>query len=72
MAEWNQCYYCGKYLPEKQITYDHYVPKHKGGEKFVVSCFICNNMKCSAPIELFREWMGVEKFYGELQGWKPW
>ena len=72
MAEWNQCYYCGRPLRRSQITFDHVIPQTFGGDKIVTSCAPCNNRKGHETLDWFRESMGVEQFFGELQGWQPW
>jgi 5-methylcytosine-specific restriction endonuclease McrA len=44
-----KCQYCGKQLPMSQLTYDHVVPKSKGGKKvwdnIVMACSVCNPKK---------------------------
>lgn len=46
-----QCYYCGVTLTRRghhKITWDHRVPKSKGGngkENLVPACFVCNQDK---------------------------
>jgi len=78
MAQWNQCFYCGCHLiftkkdHQRQRTVDHVTPRSSGGDKFVDSCKRCNNLKGQSNIEDFREWMKLDKFYGELRGWEPW
>ena len=71
MAEWNQCFYCGLQLTKKTITIDHFEPKAFGGEKMVVACGECNNLKGHETVEWFRDCLGVEQFYGEAKGWVP-
>ena len=43
------CVYCGNFTPFPQITYDHVIPKEKGGkhmwENVSISCHNCNNKK---------------------------
>lgn len=43
------CQYCGKRLPPDQLTYDHVIPKSKGGktewENIVTCCPACNKKK---------------------------
>lgn len=78
MAQWNQCFYCGcALIPTKkdhmrQRTVDHVVPASSGGDKFVDACKGCNNVKGNSSVDDFREWLGIDKFYGESQGWQPW
>jgi hypothetical protein len=38
----------------------------------VTSCKECNNLKAESSVDEFREFLGVEKFYGEERGWNPW
>lgn len=50
------CQYCGRRLPLKQLTYDHVVPRSKGGptrwENIVMACYPCNERKADrAPRE---------------------
>jgi 5-methylcytosine-specific restriction endonuclease McrA len=76
--QWNTCWYCGRRLifskkdSPRQRTVDHVVPESAGGDKFVDSCKACNNKKGNSSLEEYREWMGVESFYGEERGWMPW
>ena len=72
MAEYNQCWYCGKHLKFKERTADHIHPYSWGGEKMVTSCKKCNNLKAESSVDEFREFLGVEQFYGEERGWLPW
>ena len=47
------CQYCGRRLPLKQLTYDHVVPRSKGGaddwSNVTVLCRRCNSAKGSGP-----------------------
>jgi len=72
VAEYSQCWYCGKSLRFKERTVDHIHPCSWGGEKMVTSCKECNNLKAESSVDEFREFLGVEKFYGEERGWNPW
>lgn len=72
VSEWSQCFYCGLHLKFKDRTVDHVHPRTLGGEKLVTSCRGCNNKKGDMSLDDFREFMGCEKFYGELRGWEPW
>ena len=72
MAEWNQCFYCGRTLNRREITADHVEPSSIGGEKMVTSCRECNNTKGFETLDWFREFLGVERFFGEKRGWKSW
>lgn len=44
-----KCYYCGKELPENELTMDHIVPLIRGGKSvkanIVAACKECNNKK---------------------------
>jgi 5-methylcytosine-specific restriction endonuclease McrA len=44
-----RCQYCGKQLPSEELTYDHVIPKYRGGRtewKNIVTCCIpCNRRK---------------------------
>lgn len=43
------CFYCSSELMEPEVTFDHFVPRSKGGENtvenFRISCQPCNNRK---------------------------
>lgn len=49
LRDQGMCQYCGKHLPQKEITYDHIIPKSQGGitcwENVVVCCMHCNRKK---------------------------
>lgn len=49
------CQYCGKKLPLKKLTYDHVVPRSKGGktrwENIVMACYRCNERKADRTPE---------------------
>lgn len=79
MAEWDQCWYCGVVCapPGREgptmRTIDEVIPRSWGSDgKMVTACKACNNLKCYSSVEEFREWLQVDKFYGELMGWQPW
>lgn len=44
-----QCQYCGRAIPRREGTYDHIVPKSRGGEtrweNIVLACRPCNQVK---------------------------
>ena len=44
-----QCQYCGKRFPSEELTYDHVVPKSRGGKtqwtNIVTCCVDCNRLK---------------------------
>jgi len=51
-----KCYYCGKEVPEKELTMDHVIPLIRGGKSvksnIVPACKECNNKKkYMLPIE---------------------
>ena len=72
MAEWNECFYCGKPLKRKEITYDHVVPYSWGGERIVTACKPCNNLKGESSVDELRDWLGISQFHGEKMGYQPW
>ena len=78
VSQWNSCFYCGCRLifskkdSPRQRTVDHVVPESAGGDKFVDSCKFCNNQKGESSLQDYREYLGVEKFFGEEKNWKPW
>ena len=43
------CQYCGRKLPVEDLSYDHVVPKSRGGKtlwnNIVTSCMVCNRKK---------------------------
>jgi len=45
----NQCQYCGQHFKQEELTFDHVVPKCKGGknsfENVVTCCVTCNHSK---------------------------
>jgi len=45
----NQCQYCGKHFPTSELSFDHVVPKSRGGgttwENIVCACVRCNVRK---------------------------
>ncbi len=49
------CQYCGDSLPLKKLTYDHVVPRSRGGatnwENIVMCCYPCNDRKGSKTPE---------------------
>ena len=54
----NNCYYCGKHFPPKEMTMDHKVPIARGGKStkgnVVPSCKACNTKKkCKTSAEWF-------------------
>ena len=50
-----KCQYCGIKVPRHKSTYDHVIPKSKGGKtnwkNIVISCFSCNQHKGSRTPE---------------------
>ncbi len=55
------CYFCGKELPLKKVTLDHYLPKSKGGPddtfNLVLCCKSCNKLKKSSIPEDYEQIM---------------
>ena len=77
MSEWNQCWYCGRPVRRNidydgTATIDEVVPRCRGGGKMVTACKKCNNLKGESLLEEYREYLGIERFYGEEMGWDPW
>ena len=76
--QWSTCWYCGcalsftRHVHARQRTVDHVTPKWMGGDKFVDACRDCNNKKGESSVQEFREWLGIEHFYGETMKWEPW
>src|SRR6476659_4910833 len=50
-----RCQYCGEKKPQKQLNYDHVIPRVQGGktvwENIVTSCYACNDRKGSRTPE---------------------
>jgi len=50
-----RCQYCGDSLPLSKLTYDHVVPRSKGGrtvwENIVMACYGCNETKSNRTPE---------------------
>lgn len=48
------CQYCGEEFPDEDLTFDHVVPRERGGqtvwENIVTACFRCNGQKGSNPV----------------------
>jgi hypothetical protein len=76
--QWRCCWFCGiemvfsKKDHPNQRTVDHVTPESSGGDKFVDACKRCNNLKGSSSVQEFREFLEIDKFFGELQNWEPW
>ena len=52
----NTCQFCGKKFPVNELTWDHVIPRARGGatswENIVCSCYKCNSKKgCRTPEE---------------------
>jgi|PlaIllAssembly_1097288.scaffolds.fasta_scaffold52347_1 5-methylcytosine-specific restriction endonuclease McrA len=45
----NRCQYCGRQFPTKELTFDHVIPRSRGGktvwENIVMACWPCNDAK---------------------------
>lgn len=50
-----QCYYCGKLILLDEMTFDHRIPKSKGGKggsyNIVLACGRCNRLKGNKTLE---------------------
>ena len=50
-----RCQYCGEKFPASRLTFDHVLPRSRGGEtswtNIVTSCQPCNRTKCSRTPE---------------------
>ena len=52
LDRYGQCSYCGKFVPQRELTRDHVWPKSLGGNVKVPSCNPCNVIKeDKKPIE---------------------
>jgi 5-methylcytosine-specific restriction endonuclease McrA len=50
------CYYCGRHVPKERATFDHCVPRCRGGavkNNGVMACEPCNGRKGDMPAEEF-------------------
>jgi 5-methylcytosine-specific restriction endonuclease McrA len=60
--EISQCCYCGKKLPLKQATLEHFIPVSQNGRttytNCAVACHTCNGWRSSIPVN---EFMSCEK-----------
>lgn len=49
-----KCQFCGKKAPIKDLTYDHVIPRAKGGktcwENIVTACYDCNHKKADKTL----------------------
>ena len=49
------CQYCATYLPAKDLTFDHVIPRSKGGgtnwENIVAACGSCNRKKANKSLK---------------------
>lgn len=55
-----RCTYCGVLLVDGNTTYDHIIPKSKGGMttgNMVACCRGCNGIKWDHSVEVFRDIM---------------
>mgnify|MGYP001627262624 CR=1 FL=1 len=62
-----RCYYCGKEVPENELTMDHVIPLIRGGKSvksnIVPACKECNNKKkYMLPIE-WKQYMQSLNFF---------
>jgi 5-methylcytosine-specific restriction endonuclease McrA len=48
------CQYCGEYFPAQELTFDHVVPRSRGGrtnwENVVTACSVCNLRKANKSV----------------------
>jgi 5-methylcytosine-specific restriction endonuclease McrA len=55
MRDHYQCQYCGRVLHPEQLTYDHVIPRSKGGkinwQNIVTCCIACNKRKGKETLE---------------------
>jgi hypothetical protein len=53
----HRCVYCGRVLPEEQLSLDHVEPRRKGGDhsdgNLVTACLPCNRLKGGRPAWAF-------------------
>lgn len=56
-----RCWYCGRCIKDKEITFDHVVPKAHGGtddpSNLVCCCALCNRLKGQKSLEEFEKLM---------------
>jgi 5-methylcytosine-specific restriction endonuclease McrA len=55
LRDHHQCQYCGRVLHPEQLTYDHVIPRAKGGkttwQNIVTCCIACNKRKGKKTLE---------------------
>jgi len=63
------CGYCGIEMHKKQVTFDHIIPRAKGGtseiHNLMPCCKTCNISKAAMSLEEFREHVNKTSFYFE-------
>lgn len=72
-----KCWYCGKSFHSTRPTFDHQIPRSRGGgggENLVLACKQCNNRKADMDVETYRYFLQESLpagerviFYGEQQ-----
>ena len=64
----NQCLYCGKTVPARQLTMDHLIPLSRGGlserKNLVPCCKECNNRKKNMLMNEWEEQLSSESQTG--------
>lgn len=51
------CYVCDRVLNKYLFTWDHIIPKSKGGKKIIECCIFCNNEKSDMGIWEFIDYL---------------
>jgi len=69
------CAYCGHSFPSHQLTFDHVVPKSRGGktcwENIVIACHACNGAKGNDMLGVARHALTNELMVLQWRPWRP-
>jgi hypothetical protein len=69
------CMYCGKKVSLSNFTFDHVVPKYRGGKtcwtNIVVCCLKCNGQKGHKPVEVYKRQLIRKPFAPRLSKAAP-
>lgn len=67
-----RCHLCGKQLKIGKLTFDHIIPKSKGGTKartnMKLACVRCNHQRGTEPVEFFKMKICLYRLYPCVYG----